>query len=391
MATASKVPAASTPKSTMAAAPTPSPRPMGRPFSHKSPAIKTPASLHGHSHNMSTSSHPSSTPLPAPASGEDALAFNSPAAALIASIGSQGLTPLPNGQDGLGITAKEQVMSTKEGSVGGKRNVEEERLLNVHEVQRLLKTRLAGRAICREGVQRIAQLSSLTFAWLDDNNLSIAGNCVDLEIVFDDAQRDSVNDVVLKINTSGVEEHKKDASAVLRQDLALSDFNTSAAPWKSLEAFSANLGRLAHLDQLSNGLNCFEALDGLYYSFQRIWEEEKKRLQNKHILSRICEGTLGRPMMHRKRKLGLSLDYWVENRRMKERRSKPLGHDAMDIDEADSELDQDEQSSPIWLARVGCDKGYPAIRISKDWLGQEVFAANDADKDNYGPEAQDAT
>lgn len=362
---------------------------MGRPFSHKSPAVKTPASFHGHSHNVSTSSHPSSTPLAAPAFGDDALAYNSPAAALIASIGSQGLTPLASGQDGLGISTKLQAMPAKEGSVDGKRNLEEEKLHNLQEIQRLLKTRLPGRAICREGVQRIAQHSNLTFAWLDDNNLSIAGNCVDLEIVFDEVQRDSVNDVMLKINTSGVEEPKKDASAVLQHDLHQTDFDTFAAPWKSLEAFSANLDRLAHLDHLSDGLNCFEAVDGLYCSFQRIWAEEKRRLRNKTLVSRICEGTLGRPAMHKKRKLGLSLDYWVDNRQMIEAKSKQSGADAMDLDQADTDLDQEERPVLTWLARIGCDTGYPPIRISKDWVAEPVFSANNAD--NEGGKAQAET
>ena len=214
---------------------------------------------------------------------------------------------------------------------------------------------------------------------MDDNNLSIAGNCVDLEIVFDDVQRGLVKDVVLKINTSGVEEHKNDASAVLSRDLDPSDFDTSTAPWKSLEAFSANLDSLAHLDHLSNGLNCFEAVDGLYYSFQRIWAEEKKRLQSKHVLTRICEGNVGRPAMHKKRKLGLSLDYWVENRRTREIEPEVEGADAIGVDEVESQEAQDDQSSLTWLARIGCDKGYPSIRVSKDWLGEENFAINDAD------------
>ena len=222
---------------------------------------------------------------------------------------------------------------------------------------------------------------------MDDNNLSIAGNCVDLEIVFDDAQRDLANDVVLKINTSGVEEHKKDASAVLKEDLNHSDLDTSPAPWKGLEAFSANLESLAHLDHLSSGLNCFEAVDGLYYSFQRIWAEEKKRLLNKHVLSRICEGNVGRPAMHKKRKLGLSLDYWVENRQTEEIKSDPLGNDDMDIDEVDSKIAEDDQSSLTWLARVGCDSGYPSIRVSKDWLGEEIFANHVADDNDE--QAQD--
>ena len=338
---------------------------------------------------MSTSSHPSSTPLAAPAFGEDALAYNSPAAAaLIASIGSQGLTPLLNGQEGLGIVAESQVLSTKEGSVGGKKNTEEERFRNLQEAQGLLKTRSAGRTICRESVKKVVQQSTLNFAWLDDNNLSVAGNYVDLEIVFDDARRDSVRDVVLKITTSGVEEHKKDASAVLQKDLDPSDFDVSTAPWKGLEAFSANLARLAHLDHLSqHGLNCFEAVDGLYHSFRRIWTEEKKRLLTKHVLSRICEGTLGRPAMHKKGKLGLSLDYWVENRRIKEAKLKPMEADAIDIDQIDSEPDKVGSSSQTWLARIGCESGYPPIRVSKDWLGEEVFPTDNAD--NNGDEAGD--
>jgi hypothetical protein len=231
-------------------------------------------------------------------------------------------------------------------------------------------------------VERIAQHSNLTFVWLDDINLSIAGNWVDLEIVFDQVQRDSVNDVVLKISTSGVEEPRKDASAVLQHDLHQSGFDTVAAPWKSLEAFSANLDRLAHLDHLSNRLNCFEAVDGLYYSFRRIWAEEKKRLRNKSLLSRICEGSLGRPAMHKKRKLGLSLEYWVENRQLREANSRQSGANAMDLDTADTDLDQKEELARTWLARIGCDTGYPPVRVSKDWVAENVFSANDADNED---------
>jgi hypothetical protein len=289
------------------------------------------------------------------------------------------------------MVAESQVLSTKEGSAGGKKNTEEEKLRNLQEAQRLLKTRSAGRTICRGGVEKVVQQSTFNFAWLDDNNLSVAGNYVDLEILFDDTRQDSVKDVVLRINTSGVEEHKKDASAVLQKDLDPSDFDASTAPWKSLEAFSTNLARLAHLDHLSqHGLNCFEAVDGLYHSFQRIWAEEKKRLLTKHVLSRICEGTLGRPAMHKKGKLGLSLDYWVENRRIKEAKLKPMEADAMDMDQIDSEPEKVGSSPQTWLARIGCESGYPPIRVSKDWLGKEVFPTDNADSnsDEAGDEAR---
>ena len=339
--------------------------------------MKTPSSLHGH--NISTSSHPSSTPLAAPNFGEDALNYNSPAAALMASM-ERGLTPLPTGQDGLGITTNSRAPSVKEGSAAGTRNVEEEKLRRLHEVQQLLKGRIAGRGICREGVERIAQQSGLTHAWLDDNNLSIAGNnCVDLEIVFDDVQRDWVKDVILKISTSGVEEHKQEASAVLKQNLTQSDTESADLPWKNLEDFGANLNRLAHFDHLSNGINCFQATEGIYHSFRRIWEEEKKRLQSKHILSRICEGTVGRPAMHDERKLGLSLDYWVDRRRHREMESPSSGSDAMDVDQKEPDVQDGEQSSLMWTAKLGCEVGYPPIRVTKDWLSDEVFQQDETE------------
>lgn len=268
--------------------------------------------------------------------------------------------------------------------MGGTRNTEEEKLRRLQEVQQLLRARLAGRGICREGIERIASQSGLTHAWLDDNILSIAGNnCVDLEIVFDEVQRDLVKDVILKINVSGVDEHKKEASAVLRRDLWQSD-NGSGLPWKSLENFSANLDRLAHLDQLSTGINCFEALDGLYHSFQRIWKEEKRRLQSMHVLSRTCQGAMGRPVMHKTQKLGYNLDYWIEKRRLRERDSQSSCPDAVDFDPVEQGSDDDDkQSLPSWTAKLGCEAGYPPLRVAKDWIGEEIFLQDELEADDH--------
>lgn len=302
---------------------------------------------------------------------------------------SRGNTPLPSGQDGLGTQAGSQTISMNEGAAAGARNAEEEKARRLHEVQQLLKTRIAGRGICREGVERIAQQSGLTHAWIDDNNLSIAGNCVDLEIVFDESQRDLVTDVVLKISTSGVEEHKQEASAVLKQDLAKSDNDTLDLPWNNLNRFSTNLGRLAHLDHLSTGINCFEAVEGLYHCFRKIWDEEKKQSPADHSLSRTCSGIVGRPNMHKRRKLGLCLDYWEENKKLREQKADSPESDAMDIDQHDSIADDGEESSATWMAKIGCETGYPPIRVTKEWLGEDVFLNDgievdtDSDVDQY--------
>jgi hypothetical protein len=95
--------------------------------------------------------------------------------------------------------------------------------------------------------------------------------------------------------------------------------------------------------------------------------------------------------MHKKGKLGLSLDYWVESRPEKEAKPeakpKPMEADVMDIDQIDSEPNKVDSSSQIWLARIGCESGYPPIRVSKDWLGEDVFPTDNAD--NNSDEAGD--
>ena len=284
-------------------------------------------------------------------------------------MGSSGLTPLAVGQNGLGTSGNSQ----KGGPVRQARQPEEERLRRLHEVQQLLKTRIAGRGICREGVERIARESSFTFAWLEENILNIAGNCVDLEIEFDATQRDLVKDVVLKISTAGVEEQKTEASHVLKQDLAQVSVNSKALPWHSLDNFSFNLGRLAHLDHLSKGINCFEAIDGLYLSFRKIWEEEKHRLHNKQEIGHICRGTIGRPAMGKRGRLGLSLDYWICKRELRQAAMTTQDQDAMDLDESEGTAEK-IPGDVLWTSKLNCETGYPPLRIAKDWVGEGVFS-----------------
>ena len=316
---------------------------------------------------------------------EDALAFNSPAAVLMASMGSHGLTPLPNGQEGLGITTDLRAIGAKEDSVLGMRTVEEERRRRLQEVHQTLKTRVAGRGVSRKGVENIARLSGFTYLW-DEDNFSIAGNCVDLEIIFDPLQHDVASDVVLKINTSASEDHKQDDSQVLKQDLDPLSIGELGLPWNSLDSFTANLDRLAQLDHLSKGVNCFEAIGGLYQTFQKIWVEEKKRMRSRGTLARVCQGVLGRPAMNQNRKLGLSLDYWVENRRLLEAAMKSPKVDAMDVDQDDVEIDTHQDQPSLWTGSIICEAGYPPIRVANDWIADDIYnldrAEDDSNEDN---------
>ncbi|KKY21589.1 hypothetical protein UCRPC4_g03540 [Phaeomoniella chlamydospora] len=312
--------------------------------------------------------------------GEDAAGFSSPAAAILASLGAHGsgltpaagLTPLAMGSagDGLGITnAPDLQMSASQldGNAGVKDpELERERRLN--EIIAMLKTRVAGRGVCREAIERLAQLAGFTFLWQDDT-LTIAGNSVDLEIDFHPGS-DRVRDVSLKIAMSAeVEaEGKEEASRVLKRDLMQDD---GVIGWKQLNGFSQNLDRLGRLDKLSQGINCFEAIEGLYESFRKIWSEEKHRMRKLSTLRRLSKGGIGRPIMHRGDKFGLALEYWAPKAALTERTSTPGDVDAMETDEDETV----ERKSVIdaWSGRIECEAGYPSLRVSKDWVSQEAL------------------
>ena len=375
----------SSPKNISMATPTsvmPSPRPptsaaMTRNISsHKSVANRTPTPAAGHAYNVSTSSHPSSTPLTAPAAGEDPLSFNSPAAIL------HGLTPLPLGPEGLNIPSDLNLVTATTGSVLAGRIPEEEKLRRLQNVVESLKSRIAGRGICREGVERLAQLAGFTHLW-QDGTLSIAGSCVDLEITFDDVFRDKATDVVLKISTPETEDHRKEASEVLMSNLEQRSGREPRDPWRKLHDFAVNLEQLGSLDHLSQGINCFEAVDGLYFTFRKIWDGEKRRTGPRKALERLSQSTTGRPVLNKNNKLGLTLEFWAEQ--------KTFDHsDAEDVEDITMETDDENTTHSghitpsLWTANIHCETGYPPLRVSKDWVTEEVFEDYGLGHDSFG-------
>ncbi|PGH09106.1 hypothetical protein GX51_00860 [Blastomyces parvus] len=355
--------------------PHPSAVPMGRPLSHKSPSIRTP-SASGHGHHPSVSSHQYPTPMAAPASVEDTIAFSSPSALLALGLG--GITPSPAGNDALtgpGISDNgihSMGMSTL--GMSGPRDTDEEKARRMEEVIRLLRTRVSGRGVCRESLERLGKFEGFECLW-QENDLSIAGNFVDLEIQFEDGA-ETVKDVSLKYTTpSAVEgERRVEATAVLKQDLMQSIGERDEMPWKSLDAFHSNLHRLAKLDQLSRDVNCFEAVEGLYESLKRIWEGELSRQPEKRHWEHICTSQVGQPGLHQDKRIGLSLQYWVEQRRTLDSSHKIIPN-AMNIDQPT--LDDQNSASvgrhKIWSAAIDCEEGYPSLRVSKEWVAAELF------------------
>lgn len=297
--------------------------------------------------------------------------FNSPAAMMMSSLGPHALTPLPSGGDGLGISTELNNVSTGHGSVKGTRNPEDDKIRRIQEVVKLLRASVAGRGICREGVERIAQLAGFTHIWQGDT-LAIAGTYVDLEIAFDGVQKDRAKDVVLKIFTREVEEHKREASDALKSNLEQSLDSSKQDPWRDLEKFAGNLAYLGKLDHLGRG-NCFEAIDGLYHTFRKIWEGEKQRMGQRRAIEHLSGGSSGRPVLNRREKLGLSVEYWAEKRHFPFTRHKCVESDEKCLDELLAASESDDHAAEVWTADIDCEAGYPSLRVSKDWIAESIW------------------
>jgi hypothetical protein len=384
MATPSKTPATSTPK-TNNLTPTsirkmasPHPVTAGKTLSYKSPmaAMKTPASAH--SHNMSTSSQPSNTPLLAHIFTEGAVNLDSPSAALMGFSNSHGLTPLPSGLDGLGL----QTMPARQSTDASAKNPEADKLHRLQDIASSLKTRATGRGVTRDGVVRIAQLSGFTTYW-DEDLLTVAGNLVDLEIMFDGLQRDAVKDVVLKISASGSEERQEGASAILKRDLDQFSKEAAQQPWSTLDCFANNINRLRQLDKFSDGANCFEAVDGLYDAFRQVWEAEKKRLTWRSEFHHVCGSSVGRAQMNKKRRLGVAVDYWVGRHELEDVRAFDERNDMPATNRATKDEDFVECQEPCWTALISCGAGFPSLRVSKDWLSAEILTIDDRSAEGH--------
>lgn len=354
----------------------------GRPFAHKSPAVKTPASAHGHTHHVSVSSQPSSTPLTTTAIHDDLLNLTSPAAALMATLGPTGLTPLGAGPDGLGISTNGHDPPGRGGLPAVTPEVE--RFQRAHWVANLLKARVAGRGVTREGVERIAQLQGFNTLW-DDNNLTIAGNAVDLELNFETLSRDVVKDVSLKLSTSENEEPElqEGGTKILKQNLSWSHSDDRSLPWTSLSSFETNLHYLHEIDQIDDGAPCFSAVNSLYHSFKQIWDVEKQKLNWHATQGHLRRGAIGRPSLDRGPKLGLSLDYWA--------RKQDLESDAGD-DETPI------KSQDLYTAQISCESDTNPTLLPRNWVSDQVLSEQtqaasilEADSDTLMPEWQDPT
>jgi hypothetical protein len=228
------------------------------------------------------------------------------------------------------------------------------------------------------GIERLARRVGLDCVWEDHmgsagstRTLIIAGSALALDIDFS-------NDVVKKVSLSFPESaeivtrHTQKAGDILLRDL---QFAPDESPLtKMLDRFAANLERLATLDKLSviPGLNCHEAIAGIYESLERLHKWEVARLKEQddmagkddNYISRTAMCTKsGEPVMHTRDRLGLSIDYWKEKHRITPKGSKGT-------------------KEKTWSLLVECsslpDYVYTPLRVSEKWISPEILKADPA-------------
>ncbi|KAJ6126821.1 hypothetical protein N7523_002433 [Penicillium sp. IBT 18751x] len=386
MATPSAKPGA-TP--THLSSPHPSSAALSRSMAHKSPSTRTPTgSGPGHSHQLSTSHH-YSTPLAVSSAVDDPVNFSSPSA-LLALSGYAGISPSPAVHDGLvgsGMNENDiQTLGMQGIKLGVARDSDEEMRHRIEEVVQSLRAAVAGRGISREGIERLGKIEGFESIWTFDN-LNIAGNFVDLEIDFYPNEADIVKDVRLRYATPEHEEGelREEATIVLKRNLVQSPQDGETGKWKSLQGFYENLQWLAKLDKLSQEVNCFEALEGLQENLKRIWAEEGKNGKYSGDYEHLCTGTIGRPSMHKGSRIGLGLEYWIEQAKILDAK-KRKNLDAMAIDQMQDQADEEmHDQEKTWSILLECEEGYPSLRISKEWVGSEVLTTGEKTDEGVPP------
>ncbi|RDL39068.1 Uncharacterized protein BP5553_03408 [Venustampulla echinocandica] len=304
-----------------------------------------------------------------PTNSSFGVGYDSPSAAMALG-GASGLADL--GLDGIAGTGIGGL-----GSIGG-RGDEDERKRKLQQVMEILQNN-KGR-LSEAGIERLARRMGLECLWETHmgsggsmRTLIIAGSALALDIDFS-------NNVVKKValsfpeSTEFVTKHTEKAGDILLRDLQLGPNESPLT--KMLDRFAANLERLAALDKLSiiPGLNCHEAIAGIYESLERlhIWEAERLREQadmegkDTAYIERTAMCTKsGKPAMHTRDRLGLSIDYWQSKRRVTPTSTKT--------------------TERTWSLLVECAPlpalVFPPLRVSQNWISPSIQkAASEVDE-----------
>ncbi|KAI0521899.1 mediator of RNA polymerase II transcription subunit 1-domain-containing protein [Xylaria bambusicola] len=354
-----------TPSQHPAAAPTPQ---ASTPFS-TSQAAAAALSPHGpRSSPQQLKKSPAAATLPSGAmssqSGNPPLNFDSPSAA--AALGGLGLDI---NLDSLGVG----------GLVGGgNRSDEDDRKKRMDAVITALWNFDTAR-VSNDGLERLAVYLGLECLWEtagtgseNDKVLIIAGRTMGIEVHI---KNHVVYHASLTFNEPSpmLDKHVEKASAILFKDLALGPGESQLT--KKLSKFRINLERLATLDRLSiiPGLNCHEAVAGMWESLEKLHRWDVERLREDPGLSDKSEDNLrvwalcsrhGCPLVHTKGQVGLTFAYWKQYRQF------PWNT-------------VEHETGKTWGILIDCAPAnsmvYTPVRVSDKWIGPNIVKANPTD------------
>ncbi|KAI9881590.1 MAG: hypothetical protein M1830_000154 [Pleopsidium flavum] len=360
--------------------------------SSKSP-FNTAAGLIPHSHPNSSTPH---LPL--------LVGFDSPssAAAVVNGLGGLNIAGLNGTPTAIGPTSGAVAGVSFAASSVNARDNEDERRRRIEAILGILRQR-PGR-VSEEGVERLAKRTGLECLWEDGmggegegtRTLSVAGNNVLVDVDFQG------EDVVEKVGLSfptckmdGVVDFAEKGARVLQEDLQVGKGDEMG--YRMLDPFADNLERLARLDKLSsNGANCYEAVAGVAASLKSVSEFEKRKAREgktvgveEMVVERevLCKRS-GRPRMHARRRVGLSLEYWMNRRLVHGRKRKAEEMDVdMDADPKPEKVgaeEEDDDEPDIWSAVIECEASpaelYPSIRVTDNWISTEVEKPNETNE-----------
>ncbi|CAG7560140.1 unnamed protein product [Fusarium equiseti] len=232
--------------------------------------------------------------------------------------------------------------------------------------------------VSEAGLERLAQRIGLDCLSEDttasdgrkQRTLVIAGSAIQLDIILDNNIVENIS-LAFPESAASVTKHVGRASEILLKDLQLRPNQSPLT--KTLDDFANNLERLAVLDKLSivPGLDCHEALAGIYASLERLHQWDVAKLREEPGMSDKSDGALsmaamctrhGFPVMHSKDRVGLALQYW-----------KILRHIQPTNEQMASFTASREQ---VWSLLIGCapiiDEVMP-VRVSENWLSKDVI------------------
>lgn len=163
------------------------------------------------------------------------------------------------------------------------------------------------------------------------------------------------------------------------------------------------------MDKLSTqGANCFDAVYGVYSSLKKLFDFETKAAEillesaksqgpsSSPSIDVMCTKS-GRPRMNAGDRVGLSLEYWKDQRLVRKEGRKSLKRkaDAMDADESKKESGDDaEGDGTIHSLTIECEYSspalYPPFRISESWISDRIMKpAHDSSKLEEGQGADE--